>query len=142
MKTDCGHIFCQECLATHMNERLGQGDDIEFITCPSCNRIINGTEKVKRSPANHVAFELEDDDDHASNAGRRDKDLKCGKLPAGSQGRDAFGFEPFTSETWVGRSDVDNEFPLTASAKTTALKSVLLKGFADAPLDKVSLALH
>jgi hypothetical protein len=124
-----------------MNDRLGQGDDIEFITCPSCNRIINGTERVKRSASSHAPFELEDDDDDADSAGRRDRNGKYGRLPDGSQGRDALGFEPFTSETWVSRSDMDADFPLTPSTKTTALKSVLLKGFADAPVDKVCLAL-
>lgn len=125
-----------------MNDRLVQGDDIEFITCPSCNRIINGTERVKRSASSHVPFELEDDDDDASSAGKRDKNGKYGRLPAASQGRDALGFEPFTSETWVRRSDVDDDFPLAPSAKTTALKSVLLKGFADAPVDKVYFTLR
>ena len=49
-------------------------------------------------------------------------------------------FEPSTGDsTWVARSDWDREFPLAPSAKTTALKSILLKGFVDAPLDKVCI---
>jgi len=56
-----------------------------------------------------------------------------------SKGRDAMGFEPSTKHsTWVHQSDTDPEFPLTASAKTVALKAILLKGFTEAPTDKVS----
>ena len=52
------------------------------------------------------------------------------------------GFEPFTKETWITKSDNrSGDFPLAPSAKTTALKSILLKGFVEAPLDKVSLLL-
>ena len=52
------------------------------------------------------------------------------------------GFEPFTKETWITKSDnPSGDFPLAPSAKTTALKSILLKGFVEAPLDKVSLLL-
>jgi hypothetical protein len=55
-----------------------------------------------------------------------------------SKGVDALGFEPLTKDsTWVTRSDSDPDFPLVPSAKTTALKALLLKGFEEAPLDKV-----
>lgn len=55
-----------------------------------------------------------------------------------SKGLDALGFEPFTKDsTWVTRSDHDPNFPLIPSAKTTALKALLLKGFEEAPDDKV-----
>jgi len=56
-----------------------------------------------------------------------------------SKGLDALGFEPSTKDsTWVHQSDVDPDFPLAPSAKTTALKAILLKGFIEAPTDKVS----
>jgi hypothetical protein len=55
-----------------------------------------------------------------------------------SKGVDELGFEPSTKDsTWVTRSDHDPDFPLVPSAKTTALKALLLKGFEEAPLDKV-----
>lgn len=55
-----------------------------------------------------------------------------------SKGIDALGFEPFTKDsTWVTKSDYDPDFPLIPSAKTTALKALLLKGFQEAPDDKV-----
>jgi len=39
--------------------------------------------------------------------------------------------------TWLTQSDNDPEFALAPSAKTAALKATLLKGFEEAPLDKV-----
>lgn len=58
-----------------------------------------------------------------------------------SKGLDALDFEPFTKDnTWVTRSDYDPNFPLIPSAKTTALKALLLKGFEEAPDDKVRLS--
>jgi hypothetical protein len=49
------------------------------------------------------------------------------------------GFEPSAIGTWITKSDDPSKnFPLAPSAKTTALKSILLKGFVEAPLDKVS----
>lgn len=57
----------------------------------------------------------------------------------GGKGRDLMGIEPVTKcSQWINRSDHDPKFPLTPSAKTTALKAILLKGFTEAPLDKVS----
>jgi len=59
-----------------------------------------------------------------------------------SKGRDAMGFEPSTKDSsWLHRSDLDPELPLAPSAKTAALKAVLLKGFAEAPADKASFLL-
>jgi hypothetical protein len=58
----------------------------------------------------------------------------------GSKGKDMMGFEPATKDTtWITKSDHDPSFPLTPSTKTAALKAILLKGFADAPMDKVYL---
>jgi len=56
-----------------------------------------------------------------------------------SKGLDAMGFEPSTRDNnWVVRSDIDPNFPLVPSAKTTALKALLLKLAVDAPGDKAS----
>jgi hypothetical protein len=57
-----------------------------------------------------------------------------------SKGKDFMDMEPVTKDsTWIDRSDYDPTFPLTPSAKTTALKAILLKGITEAPLDKASL---
>ncbi|KAE8441985.1 hypothetical protein EG329_004111 [Mollisiaceae sp. DMI_Dod_QoI] len=130
MKTDCGHIFCEECLSGFMQSRINTGDD--YMTCPACDRVFTNTERVQRTQP------IAEEDDYAENpkSSSRKKQIQG---PAGlSKGRDALGFEPSTSDsTWVAKSDYDPNFPLTPSSKTTALKSILLKGFADAPMDKV-----
>ena len=74
--------------------------------------------------------------------GRNSRDNSCQgstRRHGGSKGRDAMDFEPASKDsTWIARSDYDPSFPLAPSAKTTALKAILLKGFIDAPLDKVN----
>lgn len=112
------------------------------MTCPECNRVFHKTEKVKR-PGVGVS-EDNDNDSHPSrassaNPNSRDKGKgKEKKKENGSKGKDVFGFEPFAGDcSWVAKSDRDANFPLTPSSKTTALKALLLKGFEDAPLDKV-----
>jgi hypothetical protein len=68
------------------------------------------------------------------------KPKKFKETHKGTKGKDASGFEPHTSHSeWLEMSDLHSEqFPLTASAKTTALKALLLKGFMEAPFDKVN----
>ncbi len=105
------------------------------MTCPACDRVFTNTERVQRTQP------IAEEDDYAENpkSSSRKKQIQG---PAGlSKGRDALGFEPSTSDsTWVAKSDYDPNFPLTPSSKTTALKSILLKGFADAPMDKVCIS--
>ncbi|TVY33570.1 putative ATP-dependent helicase, partial [Lachnellula subtilissima] len=127
METDCGHLFCRDCLEVYMHEVAAGGDD-EFTTCPSCNQIF--TEAKPRE----IASEDDDDDGQGNYGGRKGKKRV---LPPNSKGRDALNFEPAVESIWLYKSDVDPEFPLTPSAKTTALKATLLKGFEEAPLDKV-----
>jgi len=68
------------------------------------------------------------------------KPKKFKETHKGTKGKDATGFEPHTSHSeWLEMSDLHPEqFPLTASAKTTALKALLLRGFMEAPFDKVN----
>jgi hypothetical protein len=68
------------------------------------------------------------------------KPKKFKETHKGTKGKDASGFEPHTSHSeWLQMSDLHPEkFPLTASAKTTALKALLLRGFMEAPYDKVT----
>lgn len=91
-------------------------------------------------------LQMPDDDnmDGGSDSPRSNKRQKsshggCGSHEkAMSKGADALGFEPSTRDsTWVSRSDTDPDFPLVPSAKTMALKALLLKSFEEAPLDKV-----
>lgn len=73
-------------------------------------------------------------------SGPRGKDKGKKRDTSISKGRDLRGFEPMTKDSsWIELSDIDEDFPLTPSSKTTALKSLLLKGFEEAPLDKVRI---
>ncbi|TVY39756.1 putative ATP-dependent helicase, partial [Lachnellula occidentalis] len=128
METDCGHLFCRECLETYMHGIAAGGDD-EFTTCPSCNQLF--TEAKPREIAS------DDDDDDANPGGSGGRKGKKNLLPRDSKGRDAMGFEPVVESLWLYKSDVEPDFSLAPSAKTTALKATLLKGFEEAPLDKV-----
>ena len=68
------------------------------------------------------------------------KAKKYKETHSGTKGKDAMGFEPHTNHSeWLEMSDIKPEFPLTASAKTTALKALLLRGFTEAPYDKVRI---
>jgi len=79
-----------------------------------------------------------DRDEHAPTPGKRRAYRETHK---NTKGKDAMGFEPYTKySSWLELSDnKPDSFPLTASAKTTALKALLLKGFTEAPFDKVYL---
>ncbi|KAH6718269.1 SNF2 family N-terminal domain-containing protein [Leptodontidium sp. MPI-SDFR-AT-0119] len=145
LKTDCGHIFCKDCIETFVAQLVAQESD--YWTCPECNRVFEGMEKV-------IGPQVEPE---SSSSSRRSKSKSKGRASGKckgkereepedqgegvdklSKGRDLMGFEPITNDsTWVTKSDKDDGFPLTPSTKTTALKALLLKGFEEAPLDKV-----
>ncbi|KAM0134635.1 hypothetical protein ACHAO1_005552 [Botrytis cinerea] len=145
--TDCSHIFCQSCLENHIHTQmhLSDGDD-KFTVCPKCDIIFADALPYKD-------LEIPDDDnmdsglnqaqesESSSRASKRRKttnDKSRRTHGVISKGLDALDFEPFTKDnTWVTRSDYDPNFPLIPSAKTTALKALLLKGFEEAPDDKV-----
>ncbi|KUJ16639.1 uncharacterized protein LY89DRAFT_647352 [Mollisia scopiformis] len=131
VKTDCGHIFCEECLSAFMADRVNNGHD--YMCCPSCDRVFTTTVRVHAGEG----LRISDDDDYDRHSVSSKKGSKH-SYSANSKGRDALGFEPFTADsTWVTKSDNNPDFPLTPSSKTTALKSILLRGFVDAPFDKV-----
>jgi hypothetical protein len=83
----------------------------------------------------------EDYSQQSTSESATNKKSKRGKqLNDSSKGRDALGFETQSDCSWLLKSDHDPEFPLTPSTKTLALKSILLRGFAEAPLDKVCIS--
>ena len=143
-KTDsmqCGHIFCKDCIDTFCHALIAQ--ESEYMTCPECNRIFQEIERV-------VSSALGDDEGGSSAASRRRSKSKGKgkgresqeevdpKIDKFSKGRDLMGLEPITNDSsWVSKSDREEGFSLTPSTKTTALKALLLKGFEEAPLDKV-----
>ncbi len=114
------------------------------MTCPECDRVFHKTEKVKR-PGDGVSEDNDNDFNPSRSSSTNPNSRERGKgkekrRDYGSKGKDSLGFEPFADDgTWISKSDVDPGFPLSPSSKTTALKALLLKGFEDAPLDKVCL---
>ncbi|ESZ97694.1 hypothetical protein SBOR_1881 [Sclerotinia borealis F-4128] len=146
--TTCKHIFCRSCLTNHLHSQIHitEGDDT-YNVCPKCDIIFSSAEP-------YSDLEIPDDDNmdsapsqaqgsESSSRGsskRHKSSNESSGRPRGlrSKGIDALGFEPFTKDSnWVTKSDYDPNFPLIPSAKTTALKALLLKGFEEAPDDKV-----
>ena len=113
-------------------------EDFECFVCPNCDRIFTEytpyTGKTYGDDDDDVDSEnFEDDEQSDFHSNRRSKGRKARNGP----GTDEMGFEPKTKSTWLAMSDKDPNFPLLPSVKTTILKSILLKGFEKAPMDKV-----
>ena len=103
--------------------------DDEYFICPRCDKVFTEVTPFK-------GFKLEDDDgvDNAILSGRPRTKTK-GK---NGVGRDVLGFEPNSPpSTWLAMSDHDPDIKLVPSTKVTILKSMLLKIFDEAPMDKV-----
>lgn len=137
-KADCGHMFCRNCIEDYTNMRLSEGQGSDILTCPTCQHIINSIKPVDAANLPHTVYNPFDDEDASGSGSRNGRGSQEKRIHDNKKGKDAMGTEPYTAETWLTRSDIDDSFPLTPSAKTAALKTVLLKGFKDAPLDKVS----
>lgn len=106
-----------------------------FFTCPTCHRMF--TQITAINPTGLL------EDDMTVSPGGNSSQGSLTDRNGGQRGngkcRDAMGFEPkFKHSTWVSRSDYDEKLPLVPSAKTAVLKGILLKGFQEAPMDKVS----
>ena len=106
------------------------------LVCPTCDKIYTKLENVHTNE--YPSPDPEDMDTQQSDNGRKSKKRR---IEANSKGIDLLGHEPLTESTWVPKSDYTPNFPLTPSAKTAALKAILLKGFDEAPLDKVSVSI-
>lgn len=126
-----------------MHEKTAINDIDAYMTCPTCDKIFASFQPYKGPQVNDDESldgeGLEADRNIPGSVGsggkrKRNNDSFGG---SGSKGCDALGFEPKVADsTWVARSDRDG-FPLVPSSKTAALKAILLKGFNDAPMDKV-----
>jgi hypothetical protein len=119
-----------------MHRAAAAGENDDYMTCPSCEKIFASFKPYKGPQA---------EDDESMDGESPDpfgKRKKFGNKHGGqgSKGCDKLGFEPkVTHSTWVKRSDA-GDFPLAPSAKTAALKSILLRGFRTAPMDKVRVS--
>ncbi|PMD36328.1 hypothetical protein L207DRAFT_435119 [Hyaloscypha variabilis F] len=137
MRTDCGHIFCNDCITSYIHGRTAEsGVEEDILSCPACDRIFQHIVPVNPS-SDPMAFSPSSRSRTGTPGAGKPKKFK--ETHKGTKGKDATGFEPHTSHSeWLEMSDLHPEkFPLTASAKTTALKALLLRGFMEAPYDKV-----
>jgi hypothetical protein len=125
-----------------MHRAAAAGDNDDFLICPACEKIFVSFKPYKGPQVEDEEFmDGESPDSTGPGSGSGSKRKKYGNKRDGPRGKgcDKLGFEPqATDSTWVKRSDTDDAFPLAPSAKTVALKSILLKGFEAAPMDKVS----
>jgi hypothetical protein len=114
-------------------------DNFEYFVCPSCDLMFS---EIKPYDGVHFDDEMDspllgEDEASHSQSSRRSKSNRGNKDKSGP-GTDEMGFEPKSkSSTWLSMSDRDPNFKLVPSSKTTFLKSILLKGFSEAPNDKV-----
>jgi hypothetical protein len=118
-----------------MHSRTASDIVEDFLSCPCCDRIFQTITPV-HPPTDDPASPSPSS---RSRTGTPSKNKKYRETHKGTKGKDASGFEPHTVHSeWLEMSDNrPEEFPLTASAKTTALKALLLRGFTEAPFDKV-----
>lgn len=116
-----------------MHSQAIQTDEAqEYYVCPTCERMFTKLTPVTARPGHRDEYIDEDID--GFDDGKRRKN----RIPPNSKGIDMMGFEPPSESTWIPKSDSDPEFEFTPSVKTGMLKALLLKGFHEAPLDKVS----
>lgn len=126
-----------------MHESAAADDFAHFICC-RCDKQF--TEKSPyKGPQLSKGYEDDDYEDeeealefddvsqpHSTSKNRSKQKMKSGP------GTDAMGFEPSSAQsTWLDMSDNDPEIELVPSTKVAMLKSLLLKGFEEAPMDKV-----
>lgn len=116
-------------------------DTDDYLACPACERLFTSF-KPYRGFQDNDEDSIDSDIDEVGGSGSSSGKGKKRKDRSGDKCTDACGFEPkVVGSTWVDRSD-EKDFPLVPSAKTAALKAILLKGFQEAPLDKASLFLY
>lgn len=137
LNTKCGDIYCRECLEKYMHTSVA-AEDFECFICPNCDRIF--TDIV---PYEGIRF----DDDYDQESITSEDEMSDNqpsrwnrKKKKNSPGTDEMGFEPKTKRSaWIAMSDKDRETSILPSVKSTILKTILLKGFDEAPMDKVLL---
>ncbi|KAG9232866.1 SNF2 family N-terminal domain-containing protein [Amylocarpus encephaloides] len=116
-------IFCIVC-SDMATEPLRSG--CGHIFCKSCHDDLCLTQLEAATPK-------------GKGKGKKDRGpIKKSTIPKNSKGLDFNNYEPFTPySTWITASDDNPEFPITSSAKITALKAELLQAFEKDPLEKV-----
>lgn len=130
MIQQCDHVFCLGCLEEVMHQQAVLEEHQGFWICPTCEKMFQNYTPL------HAKSRGTDYDDMEGDSGAGSPIYSEMKIY--SKGLDMRGFEPQSDTTWVPKSDSTPGFKLAPSVKTATLKAILLKGFHEAPLDKVS----
>jgi hypothetical protein len=126
----CGHIFCRECLDGTMHKDVA-ADEFDFFVCHICDKIFTEVTPYK-------GFQVEEEADGNVDSSTSFEDSKSKAKKRDGPGTDVLGFEPKSPpSTWLTMSDRNPDIKLVPSTKVTLLKSILLKSFDEAPMDKV-----
>jgi hypothetical protein len=119
-----------------MHQKTALDDD--YLTCPFCNKIFVSFKAHKNIPDANDEDAMESASPDASQSTFPKGKKRKSSYGAQGKGSDALGYEPKVADsTWVDKSD-SHDFPLVPSAKTAALKAILLRSFKEAPTDKAS----
>lgn len=113
-------------------------DDFDFFVCPRCGQVVADITPCNNDQHNagNAADSLDFED--MSSGSRFPGGSKSKRRTVSGPGTDEMGFEPSSApSTWLSMSDDDPNAKLVPSTKVAVLKSLLLKGFEGAPMDKV-----
>ncbi|KAJ8129828.1 hypothetical protein O1611_g3802 [Lasiodiplodia mahajangana] len=127
-KARCKHIFCRECLDNHIQEEYRDGRVVP--KCPDCNKSLTDYEPM----------DLPDTDDADIEGSRIGGTPNPMILAPPKQGLDSFKRHPKLNRKqseFLRESDQAYPKPVVPSAKTVAVKEVILKWQAEAPGDKI-----
>ncbi|KAL2135719.1 hypothetical protein VTI74DRAFT_7236 [Chaetomium olivicolor] len=126
-RPECGHVFCRDCIESYIAEESTTGRTNHG--CRPCNKLMA---KIRESLPSLPSPEKEE---------ARKCDLWCGSSITKRPGRgdDVNNIQPKANKksTFLADSDRDRSSALTPSAKTIALKSILLDWHKPYPEDKI-----
>jgi hypothetical protein len=120
--------------------KTAAADDFQYFVCPHCDKVF-----TEATP--YEGMQFDDDEDDADSVNEEDAFAqsqgpgrsRIKRKSKNGPGTDEMGFEPTSaSSTWLKMSDHHPDAKLVPSTKVTFVKSILVKGFQEAPMDKVS----
>ncbi|KAI1420125.1 P-loop containing nucleoside triphosphate hydrolase protein [Xylaria sp. FL1777] len=129
----CGHLFCKECLMSHMRDEHREG---RLITkCFECKEPLVDFEPLKPSD-----LRGSDSEGSISATASQNTIFRGRRL-----GRDSFKKHPKLNKSecmFLQECDQAHPEPVVPSAKTTAVKATILKWLSEAPDDKIIVFLE
>ncbi|KFY84973.1 hypothetical protein V500_08836 [Pseudogymnoascus sp. VKM F-4518 (FW-2643)] len=126
VKTDCGHIFCRNCLEGNIHAQAATLES-DYTACPKCEKIFDRYETWRNpdAPAS---------DDGASS--ERSRSSSGQPARQNSRKKDA-NYTPHIKDSEWLKMCLENNKKLLPSSKTIALKAQILRWIHEAPDDKI-----